>query len=138
MALGIAFKFYTSVVKGLALKVKKFWLLIPAFLEVTREILVEGAADLFISPPITTIILNKVNSTCCKCFSIWNLLLIVIHLSAFFSASSCSLKWFFFKASQCLLNSFCNVKNYVSIDILIVTFAWELYIIFSYNNNSSP
>ena len=39
-ALGVALKFYTSVVKGLKLKVIKFLGLIPTFVEVTREKLV--------------------------------------------------------------------------------------------------
>ena len=37
LALGIEFKFYTSVAKGLKLKVRKFWRLIPTFVEVTGE-----------------------------------------------------------------------------------------------------
>ena len=41
-------KFYTSVAKGLKLKVRKFLGLIPMFVEVTGEILVE---DLFAPPP---------------------------------------------------------------------------------------
>ena len=40
LALGIALKFYTSVVKALKLKVRKFWWLIPTFEEVTGERLV--------------------------------------------------------------------------------------------------
>ena len=41
-------KFYTSVAKGLKLKVWKFWALVPTFLEVTGEKLVGG---LFAFPP---------------------------------------------------------------------------------------
>ena len=41
-------KFYTSVAKGLKLKVRKFLGLIPMFVEVTGEKLVE---DLFAPPP---------------------------------------------------------------------------------------
>ena len=39
---GTNLKFYTSVVKGLKLKVKKFWGQIPTFVEVTGEKLVGG------------------------------------------------------------------------------------------------
>ena len=46
-------KFYTSVAKGLRLKVRKFWGVIPTFVEVTGEKLVGGP----FRPPI----LNKVN-----------------------------------------------------------------------------
>ena len=46
--------FYTSVAKGLKLKVRKLWSLTPTFVEVTGEKLVEG---LFGTPPI----LNRVN-----------------------------------------------------------------------------
>ena len=35
-ALVMDLKFYTSVAKGLKLKVRKFWLLIPTFVEVTE------------------------------------------------------------------------------------------------------
>ena len=42
LAQGIALKFYTSVAKGLKLKVRKFWGLIPTFVEVTGEKLVGG------------------------------------------------------------------------------------------------
>ena len=48
LALGTSLKFYTSVVKGLKLKVRKFWGLKPTFVEVTGEKLVEGA---FLLPP---------------------------------------------------------------------------------------
>ena len=37
LALGVALKYYTSVEKGLKLKVKKFWGLIVTFVEVTVE-----------------------------------------------------------------------------------------------------
>ena len=33
LALGMSLKFYTSVTKGLKLKVRKFWELIPTFVE---------------------------------------------------------------------------------------------------------
>ena len=37
LALGMALKCYTNVAKVLKLKVRKFWRLIPTFVEVTRE-----------------------------------------------------------------------------------------------------
>ena len=42
LALVIALKLYTSVAKGLKLKVRKFCVLIPMFVEVTGEKLVGG------------------------------------------------------------------------------------------------
>ena len=42
LALCMALKFFTSVAKRLKLKVRKFWGLIPTFVEVTREKLVGG------------------------------------------------------------------------------------------------
>ena len=56
MALDTNLKFYTIVAKGLKLKVKKFWGLIPTFVEVTGEKLVGMA---FLPSPIP--ILNGVN-----------------------------------------------------------------------------
>ena len=50
-----SYKFYTSVAKGLKLKVRKFWGLIRKFVEVTEETLVGGA---FLPP-----ILNRVKKT---------------------------------------------------------------------------
>ena len=47
---------YTSVEKGLKLKVRKFWGLIPTFVEVTGEKLV---GEIFATP----LILNRVKST---------------------------------------------------------------------------
>ena len=47
LARGMALKVYTSVVKGFKLKVRKFWGLLPTFVEVTREKLVVG----FFAPP---------------------------------------------------------------------------------------
>ena len=49
LALSTNLKFYTSVAKGLKLKVKKFWGLIPTFIEITGEKLVQG--DLFAPSP---------------------------------------------------------------------------------------
>ena len=40
LALGMALKFYATVAKGLNLKVRKFWRLIPTFIEVTGKKLV--------------------------------------------------------------------------------------------------
>ena len=42
LALGMVLKFDTSVEKGLKLKVRRFWGLIPTFVEVTWEKQVEG------------------------------------------------------------------------------------------------
>ena len=42
LAPGMTLKFYTSVTKDLKLKVRKFWRLIPTFVEVTWEKLVGG------------------------------------------------------------------------------------------------
>ena len=42
LALGTKLNFYTSVAKGLKLKARKFWGLIPTFVEVTGEKLVGG------------------------------------------------------------------------------------------------
>ena len=62
LALGEDLKFYTSVAKALKLKARKFWRLIPTFVKVTGEKLVEGT---FCSPPI----LNRVKkNTLDRCF----------------------------------------------------------------------
>ena len=42
LAIGKNLKLYASVPKGLKLKVRKFWELIPTFVEVTGEKLVGG------------------------------------------------------------------------------------------------
>ena len=57
LALGTNLKFYTSLEKGLKLKVRKFWGLFPTFVEVTEEKLV---GSLFTSPLPS--ILNRVNN----------------------------------------------------------------------------
>ena len=44
LALSISLKFYSNVAKELKLKVRKFWELIPTFIEVTGEKLVGGEA----------------------------------------------------------------------------------------------
>ena len=51
LVLGIALKFYTSVEKRLELKFKKFWKLIPTFVEVTGEKLLGGGGGLFTPYP---------------------------------------------------------------------------------------
>ena len=61
LALGMALEFYTSVVKGLKLKFRKFRRLILTFVEVTGEKL---TGDLFDPSPIT----NRVK--CERIFSI--------------------------------------------------------------------
>ena len=43
LALAMALKFYTSLRKGLKLKVRKLWEPIPTFVEVTGEKLVGGS-----------------------------------------------------------------------------------------------
>ena len=43
LALGTNLKFNTSLSKGLKLKVRKFWGLIPAFAEITQEKLERGS-----------------------------------------------------------------------------------------------
>ena len=42
LALGKNLTFYNSVAKGLKLKARRFWEIIPAFVEVTKEKLVVG------------------------------------------------------------------------------------------------
>ena len=49
LVLGMALKFYTSVEKGLELKVKRFWELIPTFLEVAGGKLIKKDPKM---PPI--------------------------------------------------------------------------------------
>ena len=44
LAQGTNLKFYTSLLKGLQLKVRKFLRLVPTFIEVTGEKLVGGAS----------------------------------------------------------------------------------------------
>ena len=59
LALGANLKLYTSLSKGLKLKVRKFWVLTPTFVEATREKLVGGGG--FLSP-----ILSRVNDMLSK------------------------------------------------------------------------
>ena len=56
LALGTNLKFYASVAKGLKLKVRKFWGLIPTFAKVTEERLVRSA---FLSSPSSSIGLRQ-------------------------------------------------------------------------------
>ena len=56
LSLGMAFKSYTSVAKGLYLKVRKFWGVVLTFVEVTGEKLV-GRAFL---PALLRSIVNRV------------------------------------------------------------------------------
>ena len=57
LVLGVALMFSTSVAKGSKLKVRKFWGLIPTFVEVTGEKLVGwgkggwGVIGVFLTPP---------------------------------------------------------------------------------------
>ena len=57
LALGTNLKFYASVTKGLKLKVRKFWGLIPSFVEVTGEKLVKGT----FLPPLPPSHVNRAN-----------------------------------------------------------------------------
>ena len=50
LTLGMNLKFYTSVAKGLKLKVRKFWGLIATFVEVTEEKLSGRGGGLFGAP----------------------------------------------------------------------------------------
>ena len=56
LALSISLKFYSSVAKKLILKFRKFWELVPTFLEVTGGKPIVGGGG-FLAPPI----LNRVN-----------------------------------------------------------------------------
>ena len=49
LALGMALEFYTSLAKGLKLKVRKFCGLIPTFIKITGEELVEEGSN----PPLS-------------------------------------------------------------------------------------
>ena len=55
----MALKFYNSVAKGLKLKVRKFWGLIPTFVKVTGENGEVGGGGLF-GPPI----ISRVKVSC--------------------------------------------------------------------------
>ena len=60
LALGTNLKFYTSLSKGLKLKVRKFWGLILTFVEVTGEKLV-GVGVVFLPPILIRV--NIISST---------------------------------------------------------------------------
>ena len=64
LTLGMTFKLYTSVAKGLKLKVRKFLGLIPTFSEVTGEQLI-GDGSLSLAPAHLSI-LNRVNRFMCN------------------------------------------------------------------------
>ena len=64
LALGTNVKFYTSVAKGLKLKVRMFWGLNPAFVEVIGEKLVGGFFDP--PPPILNRVKYQNGKTCYK------------------------------------------------------------------------
>ena len=61
LALGTNWEFYTSVAKGLKLKVRKFLGLIPTFAEMTGEKLVGGGLFGHTPPPPSSI-LNRVKA----------------------------------------------------------------------------
>ena len=52
LALGMVLKFYTSVAKGLKLKIRKFLRLLFMFVEVTGEKLVAEEGERFASHPL--------------------------------------------------------------------------------------
>ena len=60
LALGTNLKFYTNVTEGLKLNVRKFWGLIPTFVEVTWEKLVGG--HVCTPAPSLPLIPNKVKT----------------------------------------------------------------------------
>ena len=62
LALGMDLKFYTSVAKGLKLKVRKFWRLIPTFEEVTGEKLVGRGVGSPPPPPSSLRLMDFVNT----------------------------------------------------------------------------
>ena len=78
LALGIASKFYTSLTKGLKLKVREFWGLIPTFVEVTREGLVGQVGFLLHGPtpaPLHTHVSMKASfTTVVNCFQLFIIL----------------------------------------------------------------
>ena len=84
LALGTNLKFYTSVAKGLKLKVRTFWRLIPSFAEVTEEKLVGADREGFLPAPI----LNRVKVLKPVLKAVIN----YVNYSTFFSKISCSLQ----------------------------------------------
>ena len=74
LALGTNLKFYVSEAKGLKLKVRKFWGLIPSFVEVTRKKLVESSFLPHL-PPFLPFLVNRVNISIrkkWKCFFLFH------------------------------------------------------------------
>ena len=70
----MASKFYTSLTKGLKLKVREFWGLIPTFVEVTREGLV-GQVGFCSPPPLHTHVSMKASfTTVVNCFQLFIIL----------------------------------------------------------------
>ena len=80
LALGMTLSFHTSVAKGLKLKVRKFWGLIPTFVEVKGEELV---GDLF--APTPSFILNRVKVSRTD----WNVYFIILTLLSNQLGGSC-------------------------------------------------
>ena len=78
LAIGKNLKFYTSVENGLKLKVRKFWGLIPTFVEVTAEKLVGG--DLFALPILNRVkVIRDVNYYSKNTKAYWALLKIFLN-----------------------------------------------------------
>ena len=76
LALGMTFKFNTSVVKGLKVKLKMFWGLSPTFVEVIGEKLLKGS---FLAPPIPNKV--KISGTIfCPCRYFFVITLLILRL----------------------------------------------------------
>ena len=71
LALGTNLQFYTSLSKGLKLKVRRFFGLIPTFVEVTGEKLVGGGGSFCHLTPALTPILNRVSGSLTSFFNFW-------------------------------------------------------------------
>ena len=68
LAIDTNLKLYTSLSKGLKRKVRKFWGLIPTFVEVTGENLVVGGLFAPPQPPILNRVkahLSQITRACC-------------------------------------------------------------------------
>ena len=102
LALGRTLKFYTSLSKGLKLKVRKSWGLIPTFVELTGEKLVGGA--FWQSPPPPT------PPSWIGLRPFWKIPFTMespVTITFFFSYSFCLLSFYFVnRISNCLLNFF--------------------------------
>ena len=70
LALGTNLQFYTSLSKRLKLKVRRFFGLIPTFVEVTGEKLVGGGSFCHLTPALTPI-LNRVSGSLTSFFNFW-------------------------------------------------------------------